>query len=331
MKRILAICLIPFIAWAAETSEAPREWSDSVSEGKALINAGNYSAGAQAFRRALAVAKRAKADERKLLEIHDALASAYANAGYYAESEHEYRRALALAEKTEVAQSLAYALLLASRAVLPTQIGNRDAVSETLRAAIAVNRRTGSARELVIVRACLAQILMDGRRYVEAESVLVDAQSGAASLSTTDPGLLADVSNGLGVLRFDQGRYTESIGLYLASLGLFEGAMGDEHPALVAPLNNLALSYLKLGRFNDAELTLRRANAVCSRTLGEDHPTCGAILEGYAVVLRKLNRKREAKSVGARSQQIARSFRSRNGVGSTISVSALRSRPNKVR
>lgn len=291
---------------------------------QALTRAGNYAAATQAFRRALAVAEGANAGDQKLVEIYDALASAYAGAGQYAESEHQYRHALALAEKTEGPQSLDYAVLVASIAALPTQIGNREPIIEMLREAIAVNRRTGSARELAIVRVCLAQILMDRRRYVEAESVLLDAQSSAASLMTTDPGLLADLLNGLGFLRFNQGRYRESIELYLESLRLLESVTGDEHPLLVAPLNNLALSYLKLGRLNEAEVTLRRANTMCGKTLGEDHPTCGALLEGYAVVLRKLNRKREAKAVAARAAQITRAFRSRNGVGSTISVTALR-------
>jgi hypothetical protein len=57
--------------------------------------------------------------------------------------------------------------------------------------------------------------------------------------------------------------------------------IADEHPSLVAPLSNLALSYPKLGRFNDAELTLRHANTICGKTLGADHATCGALLEGY--------------------------------------------------
>jgi tetratricopeptide (TPR) repeat protein len=169
---------------------------------------------------------------------------------------------------------------------------------------------------------------MDEKRYLEAESVLLDAQAGVASLKTTDPRLLAELLTGLGLIRFDQGRYDESVDLYRESLRLLEEAIGDENPYLVVPFNDLASSYLKLGRLNDAELTLRRANAVCSKTLGEDHATCGALLENYAVVLRKLDRKREAKAVAARSQQIARASRSRNGVGSTISVTALRTDRN---
>jgi tetratricopeptide (TPR) repeat protein len=78
---------------------APKAWSEWVTEGKALIGAGNYAAAAQAFRRASVLAEAANAGKQKLVEIYDALASAYAEAGQYAESEHEYRRALALAKK----------------------------------------------------------------------------------------------------------------------------------------------------------------------------------------------------------------------------------------
>ena len=225
----------------------------------------------------------------KLVELYDALASAYAEAGQYSESEHEYRRAIALAERTAGRQSLEYALLVAGMAVLPTQIGNREPVIEILSQAFVANRRTGPAREWAILGVCLAQFLVDGRRYVEAESVLLEAQSGATGLKTIDPKLLAELLSGLGELRFDQRRYGESVDLYLRSLQLFERAMGDQHPSLVAPLNNLGLSYFMLGRLNDAERTLRRANVVCGNTLGENHATCGAVLEGYAVVLRKLN------------------------------------------
>jgi tetratricopeptide (TPR) repeat protein len=331
MKLILVACLIPLIAWTAETEESPRGWREWVMAGRALTRTGNYAAAAQAFRRALAAAEGTDVGKGRLAELYHALASAYAEAGQYSESEHEYRRALALAERTEGRQSLEYALLVAGMAVLPTQIGSREPMIKILREAIAANRRTSSARERAMLGGCLARMLLDGERYVEAESVLLEAQSGAAGLKTGDPILLADLLSDLGVLRFDQRRYSESVDLYLESVRLFERAIGDQHPLLVAPLNNLGLSYLKLGRLNDAELTLRRANDVCDNTLGVDHATCGVVLEGYAVVLRKLNRKREAKALAARSQRIAHASQRRNGVGSTISVTALRTKSNNVR
>lgn len=51
------------------------------------------------------------------------------------------------------------------------------------------------------------------------------------------------------------------------------------------------------------------------------------LLENYAVVLRKLGRKREAKKFQAEGLQIERASNRRNGVGSTIRVTALRSNP----
>jgi tetratricopeptide (TPR) repeat protein len=326
VKPVICIALLTLCSAAANNT--PKAWSDWVSEGKALTRVGNFAAAAQAFRQALSLAEAANTDERKLVEIHDALASAYAEAGQYSESEHDYRNALALAKKTEGRRSLTYALLVASMAVLPTQIGNREPEIEQLREAIAANRGTGSTRALMIVRACLAQLLKDAKRYNEAESVLLDAQADLGNARTTEPRLIAELLNNLGVLRFDQERYGESVDLFHESLRIFKSALGEEHPWVATPLNNLGLSYLKLGRLNDAELTLRSAVAICGKTLGEDHATCGALLEGYAVVLRKLNRKREAKVVAARSQQITRASRIRNGVGSTISIDGLRTRSN---
>lgn len=330
MKLILLACLIPFIAWSADIQESSSQWNEWEMQAKALTRAGNYAVAAQFFGRALAAAEGTNAGERKLGELHEGLASAYAEAGQYRESEHEYRRALALAERTEGRQSLEYALLVGGMTMLPTQIGNREPAIEILNQAIAANRRIGSAREQAMLGACLARILLDGRRYVEAESVLLQAQSGAAGLKTIDPKLLAELLDGLGMVRFNQRRYSESLDLFLESLRLSEQAMGDQHPSLVGKLNNLGLSYFKLGRLNDAELTLRRANVVCANTLGEDHATCGVVLEAYAVVLRKLNRKREAKAVAARSKQIAHASQSRNGVGLTISVTALRTKSNDI-
>lgn len=160
--------------------------------------------------------------------------------------------------------------------------------------------------------------------------MLLDAQGDLAALKITSPGLVAEFLNELGLLRFKQGRYQESVKVNSESLDLFQDAMGAEHPALIVPINNLALSYLKLGRLSLAELTLKRAMSICRRTLGEDHATCGALLDSYAVVLRKLHRKPEAKAVVARSRQIRDASQRRNGVGSTISVTALRIRSNSV-
>jgi tetratricopeptide (TPR) repeat protein len=322
------ICITLLTLGRAEANDAPEGWRDRLSEGNLLSRAGKYSDAAQAFRQALILAAGANVSERTAVGIHDALASVYAEAGQYVESEHEYRHALALAEKSQGRQSLDYGLLVASMAVLPTQEGNRGAAIALLSEIIAVNGRTSAAGDLAIVRSCLAELLMDGKRYVEAESVLLAAQADFAGSKVTDRKRLAELLNHLGMLRLDQGRFDESVGLFRESLKAFEDALGANHPSLVVPLNDLALSYLKVGRLNEAERTLERAIGICSKTLGEEHSTYGVLLENYAGLLRKLGRKHEAKALAARSQKITRVNRSRNGMDSTISVMALRSGGN---
>ena len=325
MKLVFAMCLVLFAAWTAEARTSASDWTNLVSEGKALTRGGSYSAAAEAFRQALIAAEGANAGERSLIEIHDALASVYAEAGHYAESEYEYRRTLGLSEKRYGRQSLEYALLVGSLVVLPTQMGDRDSAVAVLRQAITVNARSGATRDLAIIRGCLAHILMDQMKYEEAESVLVDSTSNLTKLKTLDPKVSAELLNDLGLLRFSQRRYGESIEPYLESLELFQEAMGEGSPALLVPFSNLALSYLEMGRFSEAEMILKRAIVVCRGTLGQDHPTCGVLLENYALVLRKLGRKREAKSAAAQSRDVARASRTRNGVGLTVSITALRS------
>jgi len=79
----------------------------------ALSQTGSYLAAEHAFREALAIAERSAIDERQIVELHHALAGAYAEAGKFAESESEYRRALALVEKGDGQGSRHYAVLLA--------------------------------------------------------------------------------------------------------------------------------------------------------------------------------------------------------------------------
>jgi cytochrome c-type biogenesis protein CcmH/NrfG len=47
------LCIILLAVRSGQASDAPQSWSDWLSEGKALLSMGHYSAAAQAFRRAL--------------------------------------------------------------------------------------------------------------------------------------------------------------------------------------------------------------------------------------------------------------------------------------
>ncbi|MGC2661514.1 MAG: tetratricopeptide repeat protein [Bryobacteraceae bacterium] len=319
------LCILLLAVRSGHASQTSKGWSDWLSEGKALRNTGNYSAAAHAFREALATAAPSNIDERQLVVLHDALAGAYAEAGQFAEAEAEYRCALALVEKAEGQGSRNYAFVLAQMAILPTQTGNRKDVIALLRQAIAVNERTGSLKNITVIRECLAKILRSEKRYQEEEPLLEDALDDLVRQKAADPALMGAALNNLAVLRFDQERYQESVDLQLESIRVWETASGKEHPSLVAPLNDLATAYLKMARFDDADLTYQRALNVCRKTLGEDHLEYAILLKNYSVVLRKLGHKREAKKIETQGREIQRAVNRRNGVGSTISVTALRS------
>jgi tetratricopeptide (TPR) repeat protein len=241
------------------------------------------------------IAVRSDVTNRQLTELHDALAGVYAEAGQFAESEGEYRYALALVEKTAGRRSLNYAYLLARMAILPTQTANRDEVIALLREAIAAHVRIGYTENITVIRECLAQILRKEKRYQEQEPLLLDALADLTKQREANPALMGTALRNLGVLRFDQERYEESINLHEQSIRVCGMASGKEHPSLIVPLNDLAIACVRMGRFEDADVTYRRAVDISRRTLGEDHIVYGELLQNYALVLRKLGHRREAK------------------------------------
>jgi tetratricopeptide (TPR) repeat protein len=322
-RNVLLIILL--MVQSCHAGEPSKEWSAWLSEGKVLGSAGNYSAAVHAFREALDLAGRSDVTRLQLVQLHKALADTYAEAGQYKNSEGEYQCALALIEKAEGRRSLDYAIVLAGMAILPTQTGNREEVIALLREAISTNAGIGSIENITVIRECLAKVLRTEKRYREEEPLLVDALADLAKQKTGATDLMGAALNNLGVLRFDQERYEESVDLQEKAIRVWEMARGKQHPALVTPLNDLADAYVRMGRFYDALVAYQRAIDICGRTLGEDHLEHALLLKNYAHVLRKLGRKREAKAAETQSQLIQRKFNRRNGVGATISATALRS------
>jgi tetratricopeptide (TPR) repeat protein len=198
-------------------------------------------------------------------------------------------------------------------------------IEALLREVLAAHVRIGFNENITIIRECLAQILRSDKRYQEEEPLLLDALADLAKQKAADPVLMGSALNNLAVLRFDQERYEESINLQEKSVQALESVSGKEHPSLVMPLNDLAIAYVRMGRFDDADVTYQRAIDICRKTLGEDRIEYGVLLKNYTHVLRKLGRKREAKGAETQGQLIQQAVNRRNGVGATISVTALRS------
>ena len=295
-----------------------------MSEGADLRSAGKYLAALPAFQHALDIAEgSATSDPGRFIQTLDSLAAVFVEAGQVANAEREYRRALAFLEAAQQEHSLAYAELLASLASISDDVGNEEKTLTTLRKAIALYGRGSPSRSVFTLRECLAEILIKRHEYSEAETLLLDARAEIGAQKQVDPLRLSTALNNLAQLHYLQGRLDEALTLYLQSTSTLRSALGDQNPSLIPSLNNLALTYLQMSRFADADEIFRQSATLCGRVLG-NHPTCGDIDENYALALRKIGRKREARKWLAQSRQIMEDFRRRNGVGLTVSITALR-------
>ena len=214
MKPILAVCLIPFLAWTAETRQSAKGWSDWITEGVALSRAGNYSAAIPALQHALAIAQTSNTGNTgnwELAKTLDSLAGAYADIGQLAESQPLFRRSLAVIESNQGRSSLAYAVVLASLCATFEESRITEETITLLREAIRVYGATAGPMDMAILHDYLSYILIHKGRYSEAETLLLDLRSSLAKQQAADPALMCIALNNLGQLRYMQKRYGESV------------------------------------------------------------------------------------------------------------------------
>jgi tetratricopeptide (TPR) repeat protein len=70
--------------------------------------------------------------------------------------------------------------------------------------------------------------------------------------------------------------------LYKRALGIWEQALGETHPQVAGPLNNLADLYTERGKYGEAERLYKRALGIWEQTLGPEHPNVAYPLSGLA-------------------------------------------------
>lgn len=102
--------------------------------------------------------------------------------------------------------------------------------------------------------------------------------------------------NGLGTIAYDAGRYAEAEALYEHAISISE-----ENNNKATYLNNLATTYLKQDRDQEAEERLKIALAIQEKGLGADHPATAQTLNNLAVADRKLGRAVEAETNSKRA------------------------------
>ena len=81
-----------------------------------------------------------------------------------------------------------------------------------------------------------------------------------------------------------QNKYKEAANLLNDALAIREKTLGENHPAVAATLNNLAVLYGKRGKYKDAEPLCKRALEIREKVLGSDHPDVAKQLNNLALL-----------------------------------------------
>ena len=80
--------------------------------------------------------------------------------------------------------------------------------------------------------------------------------------------------------------------------------MGENHPAVAATLNNLAVLYGKRGKYKDAEPLCKRALEIREKTLGSDHPDVAKQLNNLALLCQNQGKYEEVEKYYQRALEI---------------------------
>ena len=215
--------------------------------------------------------------------------------------------------------------------------GRSDEAEKVLRQAVA--KSAGRSPQAAQTRLALAGVLVDARRFSEAERLARQALDMLEETGTvveritalnvlaetaiahgdwdaaerrlrdayrlTDhaeavPGLRAAVVTRRGLLYLAQGRYHEAEPVLELALELGEDNYGAEHAGLLPLTYALATCYRLRNRPSDAALLYERVLALGERTYGPDHAMLAQAVSGLEIVARRIDDPALAASCRAR-------------------------------
>ncbi|RMX40819.1 hypothetical protein pdam_00006490 [Pocillopora damicornis] len=105
-------------------------------------------------------------------------------------------------------------------------------------------------------------------------------------------------------LTIDQNKYKEAANLLHDALTIREKTLGEDHPAVAATLNNLAVLYGKRGKYKEAEPLCKRALEIREKVLGKDHPDVAKQLNNLALLCQNQGKYDEVEQYYQRALEI---------------------------
>jgi len=301
------------------------QWDETVKRANAAEMVGDYAVAAGIYREASRLAEAfAPADARRVYAFN-AEGMMYDAMGRFSNAEMAYRRALAVMDLSKGPLTMNRAVLLANLANVCLEMDQDARAEKLLREAVAIHTAVPAPDEvrLSLARNSLAEFLTVKGKHSEA-APLIETSLAVLERHPEAATELGSALNNLGAIRMYQGRFVEAQALLERSLATLEAARGPVHPILLRTLHNLAVAQQRNGLRNAAGETWRRAVDLAAARVGMEHPLYGEILGNYAAYLREIGNKAQSKTLAARSAEILRDHRRRNGVGGVVDVNALR-------
>ncbi len=289
---------------------APRVADASMELGALQFGAGNYSAAAQAFGRALTIREKAPSpDPLAIATTLGALANATRGTGQLVEAGELFARSLAMQEKTLGKDHVDVARTLISYGSLLVARGDSTGAESMLTRARGVfeSNKTTDTMEFATLLNNLGQVYrragaLDKAREPLERSVAI-RETLVGSQSPMHPQLASGLA-GLAALYQELGQFDLAEPLHRRVLAAYEASLGPSHPTVATALTNLAMIRTLRDDPTEAEALFLRALQIRESTLGPRHADVASTLEKLAVFYQLAGRPKEALSALERSTDI---------------------------
>jgi tetratricopeptide (TPR) repeat protein len=257
-----------------------------------------YGDAVETLRQAVALTATLGPRDGRRWVARDTLASTEQVLSRLEDAEFQYRAALGEIQTAIGTDNGDYAVIEAHLASVVGLRGRLHQAETLMRDSLVRQARFFSAgsEHLAGAHDLLAEILMDERRYREAEAEL----NLALPVFERQPSqaMTAVLLNSFAVIRHNQRRDPEARQLLERSISLLRHEVAPDHPLLGRAYHNLASIDCLAGRREEAGPLYHLALEALEH-LGPSHPTYLAALADYALFLRRTGHKIEARSIEA--------------------------------
>jgi len=227
------------------------------------VRRGMYERAELLCERALAIAEATLGrDHPDVANMLGALSAIYAEEGLYSRAESLLIRALAIIESAQGKASPQAAMVLNNLSELYGRQKQYGRAQRALERALAI-QKAAYPKDHTDIAATLRNLAFSctyQAMYSRAEALLKQALAIDKAAGNDDG--VANNLQGLGILRYEQGRYDEGASFYEQALAIHETVLGSTHPFVANSLNDLAWLRLRQRRLADATKLFEREAAI---------------------------------------------------------------------